>query len=160
MMVLGGIRRLAYATAPCSAISARLAVREPEQRGMRSRTMRRRLHLKPGPRGTTQLRAQYGDRLVCVRYRYDAQLRKRFKTVELIVAERDWQPPAPRFAPDVPVAVRLDFAESELRQRVKHAGGKWDPTRKVWDLRYADAVALKLHTRIVADRASDTGCRR
>src|SRR3990167_7220516 len=55
-----------------------------------------RLHLKPGQKGTKQLLAQYGDRLICVRYRYDAQRKKRFKTVELLVAERDWQPPRPR----------------------------------------------------------------
>ena len=30
------------------------------------------LHLKPGQKGTKHLVAQYGDRLVCVRYRYDA----------------------------------------------------------------------------------------
>ena len=58
--------------------------------------MRTRLHLKPGQKGTKQLLAQYGDRLVCVRYRYHTQRKKRCKTVELIVAERDWEPPAPR----------------------------------------------------------------
>ena len=121
--------------------------------------MRTRLHLKPGQRGTKQLLAQYGDRLVCVRYRYDAQRRKRFKTVETIVAERAWDPPAPRLANDTPVAVRLDFAELELRQRVKQAGGKWNPDRKLSHLRYADAVALKLEARI-EDGASDTGCPR
>ena len=119
-------------------------------------TMRTRLHLKPGQRGTKLLLAQYGDRLVCVRFRYDAQCRKRFKTVELIVAERDWNPSAPRFADDAPVGVRVDFAEVDLRQRVKQAGGKWNPDRKVWDLRYAAVAALKLEARIVHERASDT----
>ena len=79
--------------------------------------------------------AQYGDRLVCVRYRYDAQRKTRFKTVELIVAQRD------------------------LRQRVKQAGGTWNPSRKVWELRYAHVVALKLQARIVEEAASDPGCR-
>ncbi len=58
--------------------------------------MRVLLHLKPGQKGTKKLSAQYGDRLVCVRYRYDAQRNKRFKTIELIVEERDWAPSAPR----------------------------------------------------------------
>jgi hypothetical protein len=35
-----------------------------------------------------------------VRYRYDAQRKKRFKTVEILVAERDWEPPRPCFAHD------------------------------------------------------------
>ena len=57
---------------------------------------------------------QYGDRLVCVRYRYDAQRKTRFKTVELIVAQRDWNPPAPRFADDALVSVRVGLAEVGL----------------------------------------------
>jgi hypothetical protein len=160
MVVLRESRCLAYAAAPCTAISAGLAVREPGDHGSQSRTMRTRLHLKPGQRGTKQLLAQYGDRLVCVRYRYDARRKKRFKTVELIVAERDWDPPATRPADDAPVAVRIDFAEVELRQRVKRAGGKWNPDRRVWELPYAQVVALKLEARIAEAQASYTGCRR
>ena len=43
--------------------------------------------LSPSPRqnGTKKLLATYGERLVCVRYRYDTQRRVRQKTVELIV---------------------------------------------------------------------------
>jgi hypothetical protein len=126
---------------------------------MTVRTMRTRLHLNPGQKGTKQLFAQYGDRLVCVRYRYDAQRKTRFKTVELIVAERDWNPPAPRVADDALVGVRVGFAEVELRHRVKQAGGKWNPSRKAWELRYAHVLALKLEARIVKEGASHTGCR-
>src|SRR5262252_2621059 len=50
--------------------------------------MRTSLHCKPGRKGTKQLLAQYGDRLVCVRYWHDAQQKKRFKTVELRAADR------------------------------------------------------------------------
>jgi hypothetical protein len=49
--------------------------------------MRVRLKLKPGQRGTKNLVNQYGDRLICVRYRYDEKTKKRYTTVELIVAE-------------------------------------------------------------------------
>jgi hypothetical protein len=49
--------------------------------------MRTRLTLRPHQRGAQQLLAQYGNRLVCVRYRYEAQQQKRVKTVELIVEE-------------------------------------------------------------------------
>ena len=118
--------------------------------------MRTRLHLKPGQKGTKQLLAQYGDRLVCVRYRYDTQRKKRFKTVEIIVAERDWDPPAPRFTVDTIVGVRVGFAEVEMRDRVKQAGGKWNRSRKVWDMRYDQVVALKLEARIVEEAASNT----
>ena len=71
----------------------------PPRRSPESSTSRVRLHLKPGQKGTKQLLAQYGDRLICVRYRYDAQRKKRFKTVELLVAERDWKPPPPSLRP-------------------------------------------------------------
>ena len=120
--------------------------------------MRTLLHLKPGQKGTKQLLTQYGDRLVCVRYRYDAQRKKRFKTVELIVAEREWEPPAPRFAADTLVGVRVDFAEGEVRQQVKQAGGKWNRRRKVWEMRYDQVVALKMEARIVEEEASNTRC--
>ncbi len=77
MLALRPRRRLAYAAAPCSTIGASLAVREPGSRGMHFRTVRTRSHFNPGHRGTKQLLAQYGDRLVCVRYRYDAQRKTR-----------------------------------------------------------------------------------
>ena len=47
--------------------------------------------VQPGQRGAKKFLAQYGDRLVCVRYRSDAQQRKRFKTIELIVEEWPWR---------------------------------------------------------------------
>ena len=120
--------------------------------------MRIFLHLKPGQKGTRQLLSQYGDRLVCVRYRYDAQQKKRFKTVELIVAECPWEPPGPCIPADTLVDLRIGFAEVAIRERVKQAGGKWNPHRKVWELRYAQVVALKLETRIVAHEASTYRC--
>ncbi len=118
--------------------------------------MRTLVNLKPGQKGTKQLLAQYGDRLVCVRYRYDAQRKKRFKTVELIVAEREWEPPPPRFTAEAIVGVRVGFAEEELREQVKQAGGKWNRHRKVWEMRYDQVVALKLEARIAEEKASNS----
>lgn len=69
------------------------------------------LYLKSGQKGTKQLVAQWGNRLVCVRYRYDAQRRKRFKTVELIGAEREWELPPPRLAAVTMVKVCVGFTE-------------------------------------------------
>src|SRR4029434_244287 len=103
--------------------------------------MRTLLHLKPGQKGTKQLLAQYGDRLICVRYRYDAQRKKRFKTVEILVAERDWEPPRPRFGHDQIVGLRVPVADVAVRERVKQAGRAWDPPRRVWELRYDRTVA-------------------
>jgi len=44
--------------------------------------------LNPGQLGTKRLVSQYGARLMCARYRYDAAQGKRFKTVELIIPQR------------------------------------------------------------------------
>ena len=130
----------------------------PPRRSRESSTSRVRLHLKPGQKGTKQLLAQYGDRLICVRYRYDAQRKKRFKTVELLVAERDWEPPPPRFGHDQIVGLRVAFADVAVRDRVKQAGGTWNPDRRVWQLRYDRVVALGLNGRIVDEPASNGGC--
>jgi hypothetical protein len=119
-------------------------------------TPRVRLHLKPGQKGTKQLLAQYGDRLICVRYRYDAQLKKRFKTVELLVAEFDWEPPRPRFAHDQIVALRVAFADVAVRDRVKQACGRWNPERRVSHLRYDRVLTLGLNSRIVDEPASNS----
>jgi hypothetical protein len=90
--------------------------------------------------------------------RYDAQRKKRFKTVELLVGERDWEPPRPRFAHDQIVGLRVAFAEVAVRDRVKQAGGTWNPARRVWQLRYDRVVALGLNSRIVDELASSSGC--
>ena len=86
--------------------------------------MRARLHLKPGQKGTKQLLALDGDRLICVRYRYDPQRQKRLKTVELLGAERDWEPPRPLYADNQIVGVSIALAEVAGRERAKQAGGK------------------------------------
>ncbi len=53
--------------------------------------MRIGLNRKPGQSGTKKLLARYGNRLICVRYRYDEERKKRYKTVELIIEEVDWE---------------------------------------------------------------------
>ncbi len=42
------------------------------------------------------------------------------------------------------VALRIGLRERDLRQRVKSAGGRWDPGRKVWYLRPDVAERLDL----------------
>jgi hypothetical protein len=108
--------------------------------------MRTRLKLKPGQRGTKRLLAEYGERLLCVRYRYDEATRKRYKTIELIVDIVDWEP---KTRPDTIVGISVEYREADIRQRVKQAGGKWNPVARQWRIRYATAVALGLEDRIV-----------
>ena len=83
--------------------------------------MQTRLKLKPGQRGTKKLQMQCGNKLMAVRYRYDAQKKKRYKTVEIIVEEIPWSPQPRR---DALVAVRVNWGEADLARQVKRAGGK------------------------------------
>jgi hypothetical protein len=96
---------------------------------------------------------RYGDRLVCVRYRYDAGAGMRYKTVELIIEQARWTPPPPHphaqepklrvddfeeAEPPLPpkpaeVGVKVFFRENDLRNRVKAAGGRWSKAEKLDD---------------------------
>ena len=116
--------------------------------------MRTRLTLHPHQRGAQQLLAQYGNRLVWVRYRYDEQQKRRFKTVELIVEAREWAPHLSQRSADSLVHVRVAWPEAEVRRQVKRAGGKWHPQPGVWEVRYDRVMALGLEERIVGDGES------
>jgi len=111
--------------------------------------MRTRLTLHPGQDGAKQLQARYGERLVCVRYRYAEATKERWKTVELIIEKSVWEPPRPKWQEETLVALQVAAQEREVRQKVKTAGGKWNPQAVVWELPYGQVVALGLTERIV-----------
>ena len=122
-------------------------VRKREERQMRTR-----LTLQPNQDGAKQLRERYGERLVCVRYRYDEATKERWKTVELIVEKSTWEPPQSKWQADTLVAVQVAAQEREVRQQVKSAGGRWNPKEMVWELSYGQVVGLGLTARIVTRR--------
>ena len=101
--------------------------------------------LHPGDMGTKRLYEQYGNQLVCVRYRVDKLTRKRFTTVELIVDEK----PIYTHRPIAKVLVKVLFEEMNLRQKIKQAGGKWLAEEKAWEIDYETAKKLRLKKRIV-----------
>ena len=103
--------------------------------------------LPPGANGTKALVREYGDQLVCVRYRYDKRTHKRYKTVEIIVEEKDWHPAAGQ--PDKKVFVQIGFGETELRDLLKQHGGDWNPDKKAWHLSYRKVVELGLEKRML-----------
>lgn len=86
--------------------------------------METRLTLRPSQSGTKKLLARYGERLVRVRYLYDAASGRRLQTVELIIESVPWhpRPRTPRRRDDEIVAVRIAFHETDLRQRAKRLG--------------------------------------
>jgi hypothetical protein len=99
-----------------------------------------------------------------VRYRYDEDQRERLKTVELVVdrcsrqAEADRHgsrklgDPAAGAAPRT-VALRIGWRERDLQRRIKSAGGRWYPGRKVWMLRRDVVERLGLLHRVVGGGA-------
>ena len=122
--------------------------------------------LKPGQKGTKDLSARYGPSLLLVRYRYDDDdTRERLKTVELVVERRSQvrgtKCPGSRKieshaggASRRRVALSIGWWERDLQRRavairVKSAGGRWDPVRRVWMLRRDAAERLELLDRVV-----------
>jgi len=91
-----------------------------------------------------------------MRYRYDAERRLRFKTVELIIEQAPWSPPATRIDGVTLMGVRVGAKEVALQGQVKEAGGKWNPAERVWEMLYSRALALGLKDRIEKRRVSNS----
>ncbi len=116
--------------------------------------MRVRLVRRPGQHGTKAYVTQYGERLICVRYRYDEATQKRYKTIEIIVDEQPWvpkkaKPSMRKLAADTLVGVRLDRTDRTNYHHLWRMGALWDPKLGVWHLRYDEAIALGLTDRII-----------
>ncbi len=116
--------------------------------------------LKPGQNGTKELMTRFGPSLLCVRYRYDEDRRENLKTVELVVQRRPREgEPECRGSrsPETQagartrrqVALRIGWRERDLQRRVKAAGGRWHPARRVWMLRRDVAERMDLLSRVV-----------
>lgn len=105
---------------------------------------------KPGQKGTKKLMAKYGSRLRCVRYVYDRLTGDRLKTVELVQLISSLEPCD--LKPEELVGVRIGFHETELREKVKKKGARWDHYDKVWIMRYKDLESLGLEKREISIR--------
>jgi len=110
-----------------------------------------RLILKPGQRGTKTLVEKYGEALLCVRFRYDAELRQRLKTIELIVEKKEWTPPPPKYTADNLVPLRIDAADISMRSQAKAAGGRWNPGKRLWFAKYGKIAGTPLEKHIQVD---------
>jgi hypothetical protein len=111
--------------------------------------------LKPGRNGTKRLVELYGKQLLAVRYRLDRDKQLSYTTVELIIETK----PAPTQGLNLTaqrlyqnrqlVPLRIHYDEEDLRLLIMRAGGKWDLEKKVWRIRYGDAIKLGLKDRII-----------
>jgi hypothetical protein len=111
--------------------------------------MSTRLKIKAGKRGTKKLYEEYGDQLVCVRYRYDVAQQKRYKTIELIIEEIDWCPRPAWLKESTVVGVNIELKETDLYNKIRAAGGTWNDETGDWELTYQKAMELGLKDRIV-----------
>jgi hypothetical protein len=119
--------------------------------------METRLTLRPGQPGTRKLVEQYGERLLRVRYVYDAERRRRLKTVELVLEAVPWEPRPrrPRRHDDDVVYVRIAYHETELRERAKRLGAIWRKDQKLWEITFRDSKRLGITDRIVEDSGEE-----
>lgn len=117
--------------------------------------MKTRLTLKPGQEGTKRLVEKYGDDLVCIRFRYDIKSGKRLKTVELIEETTDWTPPPSRYATEDIVPLRILASDMLLRTMVKAAGGRWNPEKQLWFVKYGSIAGGPLENHINIDKSKN-----
>lgn len=106
-----------------------------------------------GRDGTRRLAREFGDRLVCVRHRYDDANAQRITTVEIVMAVDTLRahapPPRAAVAAWESVLLRLAPDERTLRRLALDAGGRWHPGAKVWEVPRWLVARLGLRDRVV-----------
>ena len=106
----------------------------------------------PGQPGTKKWSERFGDRLVCVRYRYDAKRKLKTKTVEIIVDQSAWQANRQRIPHNKIVYVRIKYGETHLGRIAREVGGRWHRQKQLWELPYKEAIAMGFENRIVGEK--------
>ncbi len=115
--------------------------------------MKTRLILKAGQPGTKTLVKKYGDSLLCVRFKYDARTRQRIKTVELVVERKSWNPPKSKYTAETLVPLRIEPYDMPMRQQAKAAGGRWNPDKRRWFVKYGKIAGTQLENHIQVDES-------
>ncbi len=103
--------------------------------------MQSRLKLKPGRKGAKKPVELSRPRPACVRYRYDEEAGKRYKTVEPIVEESGDSPSQPNISPETIIGVRIGLQEIAWRREIKLPQRQVEPRTaamealSIWGLR-------------------------
>jgi len=105
--------------------------------------------INPGLKGTKRLVEQYGDKLVCVRYRHDYKQQRKIKTIELIIDESPLLDSPSKIPVNKIVQLRVKYGEVQIGKLIRNAGGNWNREQGVWELAYGEVIALGLENRIV-----------
>lgn len=104
-----------------------------------------------GQPGAKKWENKYGDKLICVRYRYDERENKKLTTVELVVEEKEWKKVNDKTAYNKNVKIQVMYGEYDIISLVRNAGGKWNRNEKVWELSYRNVLSLGLEDRMVGE---------
>jgi len=105
--------------------------------------------INAGEKGTKRLVKKYGGKLVCVRYIYDPENKKRTKTVELLEHIDDWHPDSTKIPWNKMIHLKVEYGETHVGKLIRSAGGKWNKAKKYWELPYREVISLGLEDRII-----------
>ena len=105
----------------------------------------------PGYPGTKSLVDKFGDRLLCVRYKYNKDLKQKIKNAEIIIQEWNWEKDPKDIPQNKIVHVRIEFGEKQLGLLIRLAGGNLNKAKKYWELAYGTVRQLGLEDQIIQD---------
>jgi hypothetical protein len=63
----------------------------------------------------------------------------------------EWTPPQPGYTADTVVPLHIQAADMPMRTQVKAAGGRWNPEKKLWFVKYGKVVGTPLEKHIYVD---------
>ena len=104
---------------------------------------------KAGQPGTKKFQKIYGDDLICIRYKCDYKRKKRYKTIELLVDEKDWNPPVNDAYRYRRIYIKILGSEETMRERIISAGGIWNGEKKLWKVPIQVVWDLGLEDRLI-----------
>ena len=104
-----------------------------------------------GQPGTKKMVEKYGDRLLNVRYVYNAEKGIKMKTVELVEEQGKWSEKRQYIPPNKVMHLRVEYGEVQIGQLIKSSGGFWNKDKGYWELPYREVVSLGLDKRIIKD---------
>ena len=105
--------------------------------------------VQSGQPGTKKYIRIYGADLICVRYKYNYKKRERYKTIELIVDKKPWNPQKNDPFSCQKTFIRIRYGEDELGKKVRSSGGIWNRSKRLWMVPLQTVLDLNLEDRIV-----------
>ena len=113
--------------------------------------MTRSRKIPAGRAGTKKMMEKYGDRLLNVRYVYNAEKGIRMKTVELMEEQKPWSDKRQYIPSNKVMHLRVAYGEVQIGHLIKSCGGYWNKDKSYWELPYREVVSLGLDKRIIKD---------